>query len=452
MNKQQNQGFDFNRRDFLRGGSAATLMTMLGGVQLFGADSAAPAEAKRVAPKVKLGVIGLGPWGRELLTTLGRLDPPEAEVAAICDNYGAMVRRSATLAPNAAQADDYKTILGNKDITAVIIATPTHLHKQIVLDALAAGKHVYCEAPLAASLEDAKAIAAAAKAARHLVFQSGLQLRADPQRHFLLPFIRSGALGQFISARAQWNKKQSWRATSPNADREKALNWRLEKPSSTGLIGELGIHQLDQAIWFLNGKPRSITGFGMIALWKDGREVPDTVQAVLEFPAGVCLNYSATLGNSFDGSYEMFYGTDAAVMLRDTSAWMFKEVDSPLLGWEVYAKKDVFYKETGIVLKAGASKSAPTTEAQAAEEAIKSAPVYNALQRFIRNCSDVTQRAEDLKESLGEADPEELAKVQRRPVAGYEEGYVATVLAIKANESILKGERLELKPDLYELS
>lgn len=447
MNEKPNFSSDLNRRDFLKGGSAATLLSMLGGVELFAQTNAAPAAA--VGAKVKVGVIGLGPWGREILGTLARL--PEVEIAAICDNYKAMLNRSATAVPGAQKAPDYQALLADQSISAVVVATPTHLHKQIVLEALKAGKHVYCEAPLAQTVEDAAEIGKAAAAAKHLVFQAGLQYRSDLLRLFLIKFIRSGALGQWAMGRAQWHKKQSWRATSPNPEREKALNWRLSKETSLGLVGELGIHQFDQACWFVNSKPTAVTGFGSTVLWKDGRDVPDTVQAVMQFPEGFNLIYHATLANSFDASYEIFHGADAAVMLRDTSSWMFKEVDSPLLGWEVYAKKEVFYKETGIVLKPDASKSAPATEQEAKEKLITSSPLYVALQNFARNCADVNQRAIDLKESLGEVDVEELAKVQRRPAAGYEEGYVATMLAIKANEAVMKGQKIDIKPEWYEL-
>jgi predicted dehydrogenase len=452
MNEQQSSSSEFNRRDFLRGGSMATVMTMLGGVDLLAQTNAAPTEAaKLVGRKIKVGVIGLGTWGREILTSLSR--QPQAEIAAICDNYDASVRRSAKAAPGATQTDDYRKILEDKDIKAVIIATPTHLHKNIAIEALQAGKHVYCEAPLAHTIEDAKAIALAAKASSHLAFQAGLQLRSDKQRHFLLPFIRSGALGQPVMARAQWHKKHSWRSASPVPEREKALNWRLSKETSLGLIGELSIQQVDQVNWFWNGLPTSVSGFGTIAIHKDGRDVADTVHAILEYPGSVCLNYDATLGNSFDSAYEMFYGTDAAVMLREAYAWMFKEVDSPLLGWEVYAKKDVFYKETGIALRANASKSVNQNDAQASAEAvITSAPLFYALENFIRNAADLTEKAEFMESSLGEVDKDELAKVPRRAAASYLEGYQATVTVIKANEAIAQGKRVEIKPDLYELT
>ncbi len=455
MNEQQSDSSDFNRRDFLKSGSAAAFMTMLGGVPLFAQTNAAPGgESQTTRPKVKVAVIGLGAWGREIINTLGRME--EANIAAICDTYPASLRRIAEAAPGATQTDDYKTILANPDIKSVIIATPTHQHKEVTLAALKAGKHVYCEAPLAQTIEDAQAIAAAAKAAKLQVFQAGLQMRSDPQRHFLWPFIRSGALGKWVMARAQWHQKKSWRSASPNPEREKALNWRLSKATSPGLVGEIGCHAIDQAGWFLNALPTAVWGFGSIALWDDGRDVPDTIQAILEFPGGVRMVYDCTLADSFDGEYEMLYGSDAAVMMRESKAWMFKEVDSPLLGWEVYARKEAFYKETGIALVADASKSTTPTPEEAEKLAITKAPLYVALQTFLRNSADVSAAVEDAKASLGSDDPstlaEQVAQVPRRRAAGYLEGYQATVTVIKANEAIVTGKRIELKPDLYQLS
>src|SRR5215831_8171181 len=289
MNENENDPLGYNRRDFLKGGSVATLMTMLGGVELFSSASAQTSDIKGTGDKVKVAVIGLGSWGREILNTLGRL--PIAEVAAICDTYPASLRRAATAAPGATQTPDYKTILANNDIKAVIIATPTHLHKDITLESLKAGKHTYCEAPLANTIEDARTIALAGKASKLALFQVGLQIRSDPQRHFLVPFIRSGALGRFVTARAQWHKKQSWRAASPNPEREKELNWRLDKSLSTGLMGEVGCHQIDEANWFFNALPRAMTGFSRMSLWdSDGREVPDTAQVMIEYPGHVIMN------------------------------------------------------------------------------------------------------------------------------------------------------------------
>ena len=163
MNSNQTVATDVSRRDFIRGGSVAALLTALGPSATRAAE--APDEAKKEdSPKVKTAVIGLGTWGRDILTALQRV--PEAQVAAICDTYPAMLRRSLSNAPGATGTEDYKTILANKDIKAVVIATPSHKHKEIVLAALQAGKHVYCEAPMAHTIEDAREIARAAREAR----------------------------------------------------------------------------------------------------------------------------------------------------------------------------------------------------------------------------------------------------------------------------------------------
>ena len=459
MNQSHDSQADFNRRDFLKGSSFAALMTMMGGVQLMAQSASEQKSAvPDSGPKVKVAVIGLGSWGREILDQLGRLE--KAEIVAICDNYPAMMRRSATKAPGAKQVEDYQELLKDAAIQAVIVATGSHQHKDIVIAALKAGKHVYCEAPLAHTVEDARAIALAAKESTAQVFQVGLQGRSDPQRHFLLPFIRSGALGKPVMARAQWHKKQSWRQASPNSDRERAINWRLNKSTSPGLIGETGIHAIDQAGWFMNIKPVAVTGFSSTLLWKDdGRDVPDTVEAMIEFPGGVKMNYNASLATSFDSENELLYGTDATVMMRDGKAWMFKEVDSPLLGWEVYARKDNFFNETGIVLAVGSSKQTALVDGAQAQQAPPAH--YHALKAFVANCKEVTAEVADFKSNYESATKEQLGehvlslKVGQnadRPAAGYHEGFVATVLALKVNEAVNTGKRIEFKKEWFELA
>src|SRR5262245_28572054 len=146
MNKTQTA--ELNRRDFLKGSSFATLMTMLGGVELIAPTKARAVDLETLVPfQVKCAVIGLGAWGREILATPSRLKT--AELVAVCDTYPASLKRAAGSAPKAHGVEDYRKILEDKEIKAVIIGTPTHKHRDIVIAALQAGKHVYCEAPLA---------------------------------------------------------------------------------------------------------------------------------------------------------------------------------------------------------------------------------------------------------------------------------------------------------------
>jgi len=460
MKENNTNRFDkeLSRRNFLQGASMATIMAMLGGIELKPAENeqqpqAQPTEAKRGNP-VNCAVIGCGVWGREILTTLATL--PTAPVVAICDNYEPMLNRAKKLAPNAEPFTDYHKLLEKKEVQAVIVATPTYLHKDIVIDALKAGKHVYCEAPLAHTIEDARAIAKAAKEAVKLNFQAGLQLRSDKQRHFLLQFIRSGAAGTTLKARAQWHKKESWVRVSPNPERQKEINWRLYKETSPGLIGEIGIHQIDELLWLTLARPRYVTGFGAILFHKDDREVADTAQAVFQTTSGITINYEATLGNSFDADYEVLYGSDAAIMIRGQKAWMFKEADAPLLGWEVYAKKEVFYKESGIVLRADASKIIAQTEG-AQKEKPEPTPLYQALDAFVYNSDLIASAVEDFTSSFDAKDlnalrtylTEELKNKQ--PAANYEDGLAATIYALKANEAVVNGTKVEIPKDLFQI-
>ncbi len=186
--------------------------------------------------------------------------------------------------------------------------------------------------------------------------------------------------------------------------------------------------------------------------------MPDTVQAVFEYPNGVILNWEATLCNSFDADYEIFYGTDSAIMLRGSNAWMFKEVDAPMLGWEVYAKKEQFYKETGIVLNAGSSKQAALNAAAAEAEANIKTPLYSALDAFITNSNTLIAGVQDFIDTYGD-NPKGLKdyiagllkEKSRIAAAGYEDGFEAAVVAIKANEAILKKEKVVFQKEWFEI-
>ncbi len=417
-----------DRRDFLKGAAAtmALLVTAegLGAAQAAAAEGTAPAPA---GPAVKIGVVGLGAWGRDIVTTLAKM--PSVQVTAICDNYEAFLNRAAKIATGAKPFSDYKQLLASPDVEAVVVATLSHLHKEIVLAAIQADKHVYCEAPLASNLEDAKAIALAGQASKK-VFQVGLQGRANPLYTHVAKFVKSGCLGSVAQAHAQCNKRQSWRKMAPNPEREKEMNWRLSKETSPGLIGELGIHCIDLVNWYIADLPVAVTGFGAIMGWNDGRDVPDTVQCVIEYPKNVRLMFSSTCVSGFGGDYTLIQGDQSSLMLRDKRGWMIKEADSALIGWEPYAKKEQVFDETGICMIASASKilAEGKEPGKEASSELTEEPLAVALERFSASVRDGS-----------------------KPAAGALEGYQAAVTAIKANEAILSGSRIAYTPDMFEL-
>ena len=415
-----------DRRDFLKGAGAGLMVLLTEGESL---AAGLIQESAPVGPPVRFGLVGVGQWGREILSTLSRL--PSAQITAICDTYEPYLKKGQEIAPKAATLADYRKLLESPEVEAVVIATPSHVHKEIALAALQAGKHVYCEAPLATTIEDARAIALAGEQAVKLKFQAGLQGRSNALYQHVSQFVRTGVLGTPAQVVAQWNKKQSWRRVAPTPECEQELNWRLSRKTSAGLLGEVGIHQLDLVNWYLNGLPVAVTGFGALTTWDDGRDVPDTVQCILEYPKNVRTIFSSTLASSFSDAYTLFQGSNSTLMMREKRGWMVKEADSPLLGWEVYARKETIHNETGISMIADATKLI-----EAGKEPGKDGPLeptqdalFRALENFARHIREGT-----------------------KPACGPLEGYRAAVVVIKANEAILSGTRIVYQKSWFELS
>ncbi|MDE2125997.1 MAG: Gfo/Idh/MocA family oxidoreductase [Armatimonadetes bacterium] len=422
-----------NRRDFIRD---SALLTAAAGGFMVEELQPEPAHANTAAPAaVNCAVIGLGPRGREITAALAKQDG--ISVSYVCDSYSvpAFIKHATDIVPQAQAVADYKQVLSSAAVQAVFVATPSHEHKQIVLDALSAGKHVYCEAPLASDLDDAKSIAQAGAAAK-TIFQTGLQYRANKQHHHVLGFIRSLALGTICEGRSQWRKKTSWHVVAPTDAREQELNWRLHKSTSSGLPGEVGIHQIDIATWFLNAPPLKVTGHGDIMFWKsEGLEVPDTVQLIFEYPNSVRYIFDGTLVSSFDGASDVFMGSDCSILVRDQRAWMFKEIDSPLLGWEVYARKDKLaigdeVDGTGVALVADATKLlAQGVQPASVGTDVSQTALFKSVAAFINS-----------------------VRTGAKPDADAAVGYQATVIARKAHDASMTGSTVVFDPTMFSLT
>ena len=411
------------RRDFLKG-AAASLMVLFTEEELL---TAAQTPATQFPP-VKVGLIGAGQWGKEILASLSRSN--SMRVTAVCDTYEPALKKALEIAPKASSATDYRKLLDSAEVEAIVIATPTHLHKDIALAALQAGKHVYCEAPLATTMDDAKAIAMAASANTKLKFQTGLQGRSNALYRHISNFVKAGVLGTSSQVTAQWNKKLSWRRAAPTSERERELNWHLSKQTSLGLPGEIGIHQFDLTNWYLKKLPTAVMGMGSIARWNDGRDVADTVQCLLEYPAGVRMVFMSTLTSSFSNSFTLFQGDNSSLMLREKRGWMMKEADSALLGWEVYARKESIHDETGICMVADATKLLEAGKEPGKEGSMETteSALSLAFDNFARSIRENTA-----------------------VMGGALEGYQSTVTAIKANEAIVTGNKVTFDKSWFEL-
>jgi len=332
----------------------------------------------------KVGVIGTGRHGRAILTELQKI--AEVEVAALCDRSEARLTLAQSRAASAATFTDYRVMLESRpDITAIVVATPTHQHRAIVEDVIAAGRHVYCESPIASTVEDCRAMAAVAASAG-TVCQAGFQGRSNPTYKRAQPLVRT-ELRDMVSMSAQWHRKTSWRFPASGGDSDRQANWRLDPDVSTGLAGEQGAQQFDVAHWWRGSYPARIRGRGGVRHHKDGRTVADTIELDLIWADDVALRYNATLANSYGGQFEVVNGINGSIRLAWSHGWLFKEADAPTQGWEVYATRQQIFDQEGIVLIANATQLVEQGTLQEGA-GLPHPSLYYALMDFLASVTD----------------------------------------------------------------
>ncbi len=374
-----------------------------------------------LAGPVRVGLVGCGRQGRAILAELASF--PDVTVAAVCDNDERRLDSGKRRVASAAGFASHQQMLDAGGLDAVFIATPTHQHRGIVEDCLKAGLHVYCEAPIAHTAEDCKAIVAAATAAKGK-FQAGYLARANPVYDLARSFFRSDAVRDLVSMEASRARKTSLRTPANDPAQDKALNWILDTEVSTGLAGEWGSHQFDVFHWYLDRFPVSVRGSGGVRLHKDGREIPDTIECSLAFGDGATLTYNATLANSYQGMYELFRGTNAAIKLGWSHGWMFKEADAPTQGWEVYANRQQFHNDEGITLIAGATKLAEQGKLQQGV-GLPHTALWYGVEAFLKTVS-----------------------AGAPVVCTAEDGLRSTVVGIAAHEAVMSGRTVEIDRSL----
>lgn len=317
------------RRDFLMRSSAF----VLGGIRTLRA-------ARAEEPPVRVAVVGTGSRGTDLIRKLSTIEA--AEIVAVCDDYAPHLEQGrAAAGPQAAGYASYARMLAETDPDAVVIAVPLALHFDMAMEAVEAGRAVYCEKTMCFTNDEARRLAEAVET-RGTVFQVGLQRRANPIYRQAAAMVEAGMLGRITAVTCRWHRNGSWRRPLPvgRADParpalERRLNWRLYRDTSRGLMSELGSHQLDVAAWLLGGPPRRVIGSGGIEYWRDGREVFDHVFCTYEFdrpspePEGrlytVRVTFSSIQTNAYEGATELVMGTRGTLLLTQKKGLFYRE-------------------------------------------------------------------------------------------------------------------------------
>lgn len=293
-----------DRREFLKAISLAGGSLLLSGplawIRTYAAESAPSVR------KARLGMIGIGSRGSLLFLHLK--DIPEAEIVALCDNYPPHLKRALAWMENKARGyEDYREMLEKEELDGVVIATPLHTHARIAIDALHAGKQVFCEKSMAKTPEDCLSMVKAQQETGNLLL-IGHQRMFSPLYLKMFELIRRGQIGEVTQIRAYWHRNNDWRRPVPEPGLERKINWRLYREYSRGLMTELASHQLQVANVVLKSYPVKVSGAGSINFWKDGREVFDNVNLVYTYPGGVQVIYDSLTSNKHYGLEEQIMG------------------------------------------------------------------------------------------------------------------------------------------------
>jgi predicted dehydrogenase len=325
---------------------------------------------------LRIGIIGFGSRAQDLAQALGFMHPEDTEnkrrdnalsdwleqdylnvsVTGICDVFDLHAERGLATArnmvrPGGAKALDlpvkrflrYEDMLEDKDIDAVIIATPDHHHARMTIDAIKAGKHVYCEKSVAHSEAELMELYEVVRNSKQ-IYQLGHQITQNAVFHQAKEIIKKEILGKITLVETTTNRNTAEGAWIRNLDangnpkpgNEKSIDWKQWLGSTpyvpfsidryynwtkwfaydTGMIGQLFTHEFDAINQLLGiGIPHSVVSSGGIYYWKDNREIPDVLHCVFEYPDHeMTLVYSASLANSRSRG-RVFMGSDASMEL-----------------------------------------------------------------------------------------------------------------------------------------
>ncbi len=283
--------------------------------------------------RIRLGVIGSGGRGQHLMRMANQAGG--IEWVAICDAWDERRDAAAQFAAGAqvAKIADYRALLDRKDIDGVIVATWDHLHSPIAAAACRAGKDVFVEKPMTSLPAQGPELVAAVRSTGR-VLQVGVQQRSIS--HFVEAkqrFFDSGLIGDVNLVQTWWNANSGYLTPVPpgmdskpeGLDWEACLGWLPKIPwdpkryfnrfaywdfATGGQTGGLFVHLVDVAHWYLGlAAPRSAVALGGLYKYDDGRDTPDTISLITEYPKRVVVTFEATLCDAQESADIVFHGS-----------------------------------------------------------------------------------------------------------------------------------------------
>jgi predicted dehydrogenase len=303
-----------NRRRFVQGAVLASVAL----------TRSAKAHAGGANARLGIGVIGCGSQaGHHVKALLAMSERQNVGIAVVCDVFDKRTERFAAQT-GAEGVKDYRRVLDRKDVDYVLIATPEHWHARQVLDALDAGKHVYCEKPMTHTIDEAKAVLAKVKSTG-LKLQLGVQGMSDDSYEVARDMIKQGALGKVVQAQIDYSRNykgddfwvrpvdpdakpgvnldwEAWLGPAPKRpfDPDRFFSWRRYWDYSGGVATDLLVHRITRLIKATDlSVPTLAVGTGGKHVFRDSKaEIPDTFNMLLEYPEGVSVLAISSMANS----------------------------------------------------------------------------------------------------------------------------------------------------------
>jgi len=331
----------FSRRAFLRTTAGVAGASLVAGENFLKPEyMLASDQAVAASDRVRFGIVGVGMEGSSLLATAIQLQGVQCVAAA--DLYDARHVLSKEIAGSQIRTTRrYQELLDAKDIDAIIVAVPDHWHKQVVVDALAAGKDVYCEKPMSHNPADGLAMVAAAKKTDRIV-QIGAQRTSSVLCAKAKELLAQGVIGDLNLIEATYGRNdpngaweypippgispenldwETWQGTAPKKafDPYAFARWRCWKEYGTGVAGDLLVHLISGMMFSLgiNEFPKRVSAFGGIYRWKDGRNMPDVHPVLFEYD-NVPVYMRLSLGCE-STEVTRFQGSKGSLELREFS-------------------------------------------------------------------------------------------------------------------------------------
>lgn len=322
------------RRTFLKAAGGAGILTAASWQRVLGAND-----------RIQMAIIGSGGRGRSVMGTFNKAAADQVEFIQVCDVYEPNQQLALAMArPGSKATYEYREVLNNKDVVAVLNATPDHWHAQIAIDTVQAGKDLYTEKPFALSIEQGARIVKAVRNTKQIV-QVGMQRRSSPMVQAAKKLIDEGVLGEVALARAQWYwlrevKPSRWKFTGnldwdrfqgPARNRHpltppRFFAWRSFFDYNGGHMTDQGTHLMDVIQWFCNNgiPPKAAQCHGFIA-WHTFGEVPDTFSATFEYPKFMST-WTLCYANSYEDGWKItIQGNKGTMVLDDDGFRVYPE-------------------------------------------------------------------------------------------------------------------------------